>query len=80
MALDNSSQVWEILLNNGTLTHEQLTDAIRWSRSHPDEEVGHILLARGIIDEQQLLEAYARRLNLHFEEGELVVRKTEVLL
>ena len=79
MALDNSSQVWEILLNNGTLTHEQLTDAIRWSRSHPDEEVGHILLARGIIDEQQLLEAYARRLNLHFEEGELVVRKTEVL-
>lgn len=77
--MDNHSQIWEILLNNQTITHEQLSDALRWQRSHPDEEVGKILLSRGIINESQLLSAYAQRLDVELIERDLVVKRPEVL-
>lgn len=77
--MDNHSQIWEILLNNQTITHEQLSDALRWQRSHPDEEVGKILLSRGIINESQLLSAYAQRLDVELIEKDLVVKRPEVL-
>ena len=71
--------IWEILLSNGTITHDQLSDALRWQRSHPDEDVGSILLARGIVNEAQLLAAYAQRLDVPFVEKDLVVKRPEVL-
>lgn len=71
--------IWEILLSGGTITHDQLSDALRWQRSHPDEDVGSILLARGIVNEAQLLAAYAQRLDVPFVEKDLVVKRPEVL-
>ncbi len=71
--------IWEILLANETITHEQLSDALRWQRSHPDEDVGNILLSRGIVNESQLLAAYAQRLDVSFVEKDLVVKRPEVL-
>ena len=71
--------IWEILLSNGVITHEQLGDAIRWQKSHPDEDVGGILLSRGIINDAQLLAAYAQRLDVPFVEKDLVVKRPEVL-
>ncbi len=71
--------IWEILLSNGTITHDQLSDALRWQRSHPDEDVGSILFARGIVNEAQLLAAYAQRLDVPFVEKDLVVKRPEVL-
>ena len=71
--------IWEILLSNGVITHEQLGDAIRWQKSHPDEDVGSILLSRGIINDAQLLAAYAQRLDVPFVEKDLVVKRPEVL-
>lgn len=60
--------IWEVLLANEVITNDQLSDAIRWQRSHPDEDVGNILLSRGIINEAQLLSAYAQRLDVAFVE------------
>lgn len=71
--------IWEVLLANEVITNDQLSDAIRWQRSHPDEDVGNILLSRGIINEAQLLSAYAQRLDVAFVEKELVVKRPEVL-
>lgn len=71
--------IWEVLLSNGTITHDQLSDALRWQRSHPDEDVGSILLARGIVTDGQLLAAYAQRLDVPFIEKDLVVKRPEVL-
>ena len=71
--------IWEVLLSNGTITHNQLSDALRWQRSHPDEDVGSILLARGIVTDGQLLAAYAQRLDVPFIEKDLVVKRPEVL-
>ena len=76
--MDNH-QIWEILLANETINHEQLSDALRWQKSHPDEDVGNILLSRGILTEAQLLTAYAQRLDVIFVEKELVVKRPEVL-
>ena len=45
--------IWEILLSNGVITHEQLSDALRWQKSHPDEDIGNILLSRGRINDAQ---------------------------
>lgn len=71
--------IWEILLTNEVITHEQLSDALRWQRSHPDEDVGNILLSRGIVNESQLLAAYAQRLDVALVEKDLVVKRPEVL-
>lgn len=71
--------IWEILLANEVITHEQLSDALRWQRSHPDEDVGNILLSRGIVNESQLLAAYAQRLDVPLVEKDLVVKRPEVL-
>lgn len=71
--------IWEILLANEVITHEQLSDALRWQRSHPDEDVGNILLSRGIVNESQLLAAYAQRLDVSLVEKDLVVKRPEVL-
>lgn len=71
--------IWEVLLSNGIITHDQLSDALRWQRSHPDEDVGSILLARGIVTDGQLLAAYAQRLDVPFIEKDLVVKRPEVL-
>lgn len=71
--------IWEILLTNEVITHEQLSDALRWQRSHPDEDVGNILLSRGIVNESQLLAAYAQRLDVPLVEKDLVVKRPEVL-
>ena len=71
--------IWEILLANEVITHEQLSDALRWQRSHPDEDVGNILLSRGIVNESQLLAAYAQRLDVALVEKDLVVKRPEVL-
>lgn len=71
--------IWEVLLSNGTITHDQLSDALRWQRSHPDEDVGSILLARGIVTDGHLLAAYAQRLDVPFIEKDLVVKRPEVL-
>lgn len=76
--MDNH-HIWEVLLSNGTITHDQLSDALRWQRSHPDEDVGSILLARGIVTDGQLLAAYAQRLDVPFIEKDLVVKRPEVL-
>lgn len=76
--LDNH-MIWEILLANEVITHEQLSDALRWQRSHPDEDVGNILLSRGIVNESQLLAAYAQRLDVSLVEKDLVVKRPEVL-
>ena len=76
--MDNH-MIWEILLANEVITHEQLSDALRWQRSHPDEDVGNILLSRGIVNESQLLAAYAQRLDVPLVEKDLVVKRPEVL-
>lgn len=76
--MDNH-MIWEILLTNEVITHEQLSDALRWQRSHPDEDVGNILLSRGIVNESQLLAAYAQRLDVALVEKDLVVKRPEVL-
>ena len=76
--MDNH-MIWETLLANEVITHEQLSDALRWQRSHPDEDVGNILLSRGIINESQLLAAYAQRLDVALIEKDLVVKRPEVL-
>lgn len=76
--MDNH-MIWEILLANEIITHEQLSDALRWQRSHPDEDVGNILLSRGIVNESQLLAAYAQRLDVPLVEKDLVVKRPEVL-
>ncbi len=76
--MDNH-MIWEILLANEVITHEQLSDALRWQRSHPDEDVGNILLSRGIVNESQLLAAYAQRLDVALVEKDLVVKRPEVL-
>lgn len=76
--MDNH-MIWEILLANEVITHEQLSDALRWQRSHPDEDVGNILLSRGIVNESQLLAAYAQRLDVSLVEKDLVVKRPEVL-
>lgn len=76
--MDNH-MIWEILLTNEVITHEQLSDALRWQRSHPDEDVGNILLSRGIVNESQLLAAYAQRLDVSLVEKDLVVKRPEVL-
>ncbi len=76
--MDNH-MIWEILLTNEVITHEQLSDALRWQRSHPDEDVGNILLSRGIVNESQLLAAYAQRLDVPLVEKDLVVKRPEVL-
>lgn len=75
----NNSAIWEILLKNNVIKDEELKDALRWQRSHPDEEVGQILISRGIINEDQLLAAYAERLDVQFIDKELVVKRPEVL-
>lgn len=77
--MDNNSAIWEILLNNKVIKQEQLNDAKRWQRSHPDEEIGQILISRGILNEDQLLEAYAERMDVQFINKELVVKRPEVL-
>ena len=71
--------IWEILLSNGVITHEQLSDALRWQKSHPDEDIGNILLSRGLINDAQLLAAYAQRLDVPLIEKDLVVKRPEVL-
>ena len=71
--------IWEILLSNGVITHEQLSDALRWQKSHPDEDIGNILLSRGLINDAQLLAAYAQRLDVSLIEKDLVVKRPEVL-
>lgn len=71
--------IWEILLSNGVVTHEQLSDALRWQKSHPDEDIGNILLSRGLINDAQLLAAYAQRLDVPLIEKDLVVKRPEVL-
>lgn len=76
--MDNH-MIWETLLANEVISHEQLSDALRWQRSHPDEDVGNILLSRGIINESQLLAAYAQRLDVALIEKDLVVKRPEVL-
>lgn len=71
--------IWEILLSNGVITHEQLSDALRWQKSHPDEDIGNILLSRGLVNDAQLLAAYAQRLDVPLVEKDLVVKRPEVL-
>ena len=71
--------IWEILLTNGIITHEQLSDALRWQKSHPDEDIGNILLSRGLVNDAQLLAAYAQRLDVPLVEKDLVVKRPEVL-
>ena len=71
--------IWEILLTNGVITHEQLSDALRWQKSHPDEDIGNILLSRGLVNDAQLLAAYAQRLDVPLVEKDLVVKRPEVL-
>ena len=71
--------IWEILLSNGVITHEQLSDALRWQKSHPDEDIGNILLSRGLINDAQFLSAYAQRLDVPLIEKDLVVKRPEVL-
>ena len=71
--------IWEIFLTNGVITHEQLSDALRWQKSHPDEDIGNILLSRGLVNDAQLLAAYAQRLDVPLVEKDLVVKRPEVL-
>lgn len=71
--------IWEILLADGVISHEQLNDALRWQKSHPDEEISGILLSRGLVNDAQLLAAYAKRLDVPLVEKDLVVKRPEVL-
>jgi type IV pilus assembly protein PilB len=62
-----SRGVGEILVSEGVITSEQLEEAYRLGRQHP-QEVGRILLSLGYVDESDLAKALARRLRLEFTE------------
>lgn len=74
-----SETIGDILLKNNAITKEQLNDAIRWNRSHPNDNLNEILVNRGIINEAQLLEAYAEKNNTQFISGDIKLKRTDIL-
>ncbi len=76
---EERQSIGEILLNNGVISQEQLNDALRWKRLHPQEHLRNILLTRGIINENQLLAAFAEKYQTKFIDSDLTVKRAEVL-
>ena len=71
--------IGDILLKNKAITKEQLNDAVRWNRSHPNDNLNDILVNRGIINEVQLLEAYAEKYDTQFINGDIKVKRADIL-
>lgn len=69
----------ELLVRNNIISQAHLDDAIKWQRMHPNEKIGDILLSRGLVDEDQILQAYAETLDLKFVNNEIVVYRPEIL-
>lgn len=56
--------IGEILIENGSITKEQLNDALEYQKTHKDVRMGGALMALGYVTEKQMLEALAVRRGL----------------
>lgn len=57
-------RIGEILEERGSVTPEQMKEALAYQKEHRDKRIGQILIELQFVTEQQVLEALASRLEL----------------
>lgn len=64
MDLRTNLRIGEILEERGSVTPEQMKEALAYQKEHRDKRIGQILIELQFVTEQQVLEALASRLEL----------------
>ena len=70
--------IGQLLLEDGSITQEQLNEALEYKNTHTDMRVGEILETLGFITGEERLHALSRRLNVPIFKGNEIAPLHEV--
>ncbi len=62
--MQKNIRIGEVLMQHGSITEAQLTEALDAQRAEPEKRLGAIILEKGFVTEKQLLTALSERMGL----------------
>ena len=76
---EHNEMLGTLLLENGSLTQEQLQLALEEQREHPDTQLGHILVSMGLVWQQDINQALAYKLGIPRVELKNILPEADIL-